>query len=340
MLKAQRIGNMGSWTMDLRRRTFVASPQALVIYGTDPAHPEMTLEEADALVVPEDRALVREAVRRGASTGEPSDLRCRVLNPVRGVRHLHVRAEFEPEDGQFVRCVGMVVDETDLVEAQRDRDRLVSVLEATPDIVSMANPRGEVFYYNRAGYEVLGLPEDAPLADAIGRVHPEWAVRIVKEQGIPVAIAQGRWLGETAVYGADGREIPMSQMILSHHGADGQLMYLSTILRDISERKVAEAALREQGRVLAEAQELSRMGNWRIDLPSRQVSWSRGLFPLLGFDPDADQASMENFMASMHPDDRPRMQQTMREHLAGKDGDTRVVDLRVVTPAVLVATTR
>ncbi|WP_066154971.1 PAS domain-containing protein [Hydrogenophaga pseudoflava] len=333
MLKAQRIGNMGSWTMDLRRRTFVASPQALVIYGTDPAHPEMTLEEADALVVPEDRALVREAVRRGASTGEPSDLRCRVLNPVRGVRHLHVRAEFEPEDGQFVRCVGMVVDETDLVEAQRDRDRLVSVLEATPDIVSMANPRGEVFYYNRAGYEVLGLPEDAPLADAIGRVHPEWAVRIVKEQGIPVAIAQGRWLGETAVYGADGREIPMSQMILSHHGADGQLMYLSTILRDISERKVAEAALREQGRVLAEAQELSRMGNWRIDLPSRQVSWSRGLFPLLGFDPDADQASMENFMASMHPDDRPRMQQTMREHLAGKDGDTRVVDHRVVTPA-------
>lgn len=333
MLKAQRIGNMGSWTMDLRRRTFVASPQALVICGTDPAHPEMTLEEADALVVPEDRALVREAVRRGASTGEPSDLRCRVLNPVRGVRHLHVRAEFEPEDGQFVRCVGMVVDETDLVEAQRDRDRLVSVLEATPDIVSMANPRGEVFYYNRAGYEVLGLPEDAPLADAIGRVHPEWAVRIVKEQGIPVAIAQGRWLGETAVYGADGREIPMSQMILSHHGADGQLMYLSTILRDISERKVAEAALREQGRVLAEAQELSRMGNWRIDLPSRQVSWSRGLFPLLGFDPDADQASMENFMASMHPDDRPRMQQTMREHLAGKDGDTRVVDHRVVTPA-------
>ena len=333
MLKAQRIGNMGSWTIDLRRRRFIASPQALVIYGTDPARPELTLEEADALVVPEDRALVREAVRRGTATGEPCDLRCRVVNPVRGVRHLHVRAEFEREDGQFVRCVGMVVDETDLVEAQRERDRLVSALEATPDIVSMANPQGEVFYYNRAGYEVLGLPEDAPLADAIGRVHPEWAVRIVKEQGIPVAIAQGRWLGETAVYGADGHEIPMSQMILSHRGADGELMYLSTILRDISERKAAEAALREQGRVLAEAQELSRMGNWRIDLQSRQVSWSRALFSLLGFDPDTDQASQENFMASMHPDDRARMQQTMQEHLGGRDGDTRVVEHRVVTPA-------
>jgi PAS domain S-box-containing protein len=333
MLKAQRIGNMGSWTMDLRRRTFVASPQALVIYGTDPARPEMRLEEADALVVPEDRMLVREVVRRGASTGEPCDLRCRVLNPARGVRHLHVRAEFEREDGQFVRCIGMVVDETDLVEAQRDRDRLVSVLEATPDIVSMANPQGEVFYFNRAGYEVLGLPQDAPLADAIAHVHPQWAVRLVKEEGIPVAIAQGRWLGETAVNGADGREIPMSQMILSHHGPDGQLMYLSTILRDISERKAAEAALREQGRMLAEAQELARMGNWRIDLPSRQVFWSRGLFPLLGFDPATDQASQENFMRSMHPDDRLRVERTMQEHLAGRDGDTRVVEHRVVTLA-------
>ncbi|MFC3686406.1 PAS domain-containing protein [Hydrogenophaga luteola] len=332
MLKAQRLGNMGSWTIDLRNRRFVASLQALVIYGTDPARHEMSLDEADALVVPEDRALVREAVRRGAVTGEPCDLRCRVQNPERGVRHLHVRAEFEREDGQFVRCVGMVVDETELVMAQRDRDRLISVLEATPDIVSMANPQGEVFYFNRAGYEVLGLPQDAPLADAIGRVHPQWAVRLVKEEGIPVAIAQGRWLGETAVNGADGREIPMSQMILSHHGSDGQLMYLSTILRDISERKAAEATLREQGRVLAEAQELARMGNWRIDLRLRRVSWSRGLFSLLGYDPDADQASMENFLVSMHPDDRARMERTMQEHLGGKDGDTRVVDHRAVTP--------
>lgn len=332
MLKAQRLGHMGSWTIDLRSRRFVASPQALAIYGTDPGRPEMTLEEADALVVPEDRERVRKAVRRGAVTGEPCDLRCRVLNPERGVRHLHVRAEFEREDGQFVRCVGMVVDETDLVEAQRDRDRLVSVLEATPDIVSMADPQGQVFYFNRAGYEVLGLPQDAPLAGAIGRVHPEWAARLVKEEGIPAAIAQGRWLGETAVNGADGREIPMSQMILSHHGPDGQLMYLSTILRDISERKAAEAALREQGRVLAEAQEVSRTGNWSVDLCSGQASWSKVLFSLLGCEPGVDEASGERFLASVHPDDRARVEAEIAGHMAGTDGETRVVEYRVVTP--------
>lgn len=335
LLKVQEIARMGSWSMDLRSRRFVASPQALAIYGCDPGRPDMSLEEADALVVPEDRALVRAVVRRGADTGEPCDLRCRILNPQRGVRHLHVRAEFEREDGQFVRCVGMVVDETELVEAQRERDRLVSVLEATSDIVSMADPQGQVFYFNRAGYEVLGLPPGAPLADTIGRVHPEWAARLVKEEGIPAAIAQGRWLGETAVLDAAGREVPMSQLIMSHHGPDGQLMYLSTILRDISERKAAELALREQGRVLAEAQEVSRTGNWSVDLASGQASWSRALFSLLGYDPDTDQPSGERFLASVHPDDRARVERNIREHMGGSDGEMRVVEYRVVTPAGL-----
>lgn len=332
LLKAERIGHMGSWSMDLRARSFTASPQALAIYGTDPQRRQMTLDEADALVVPEDRELVRASVRRGVQTGEPCELRCRILNPERGVRHVHVRAEFELEDGQYVRCVGMVLDETDLVEAQRDRDRLVSVLEATTDIVSMADPQGEVFYFNRAGYEILGLKPGSPLTEVIGRVHPGWASERVRNEGIPHAIAHGSWLGETAVLDFSGRERPMSQMILAHRGPDGEIAYISTILRDIAERKAAEAALRDQGRLLAEAQEIARLGNWRIDLPSRRAVWSRALFTLLGYDPDTDRASVDSLLVSLHPDDRPRLELLMQELPVGQDGDTRVLEHRVITP--------
>ncbi len=328
--EAQRIGRMGSWDFDIDKGLVTWSDEVHRIHGTDPKHFQPSFEAFLALVHPEDRARVQAAYGDSLERRTLYATHYRLQGADGRTKHLRVRGETEWTDGRPVRTVGMVVDETDLVEAQRERDRLVSVLEATSDIVSMADPQGRVFYFNRAGYEVLGLAPDAPLADAIGRVHPGWAARKVQEEGIPQAIAQGRWLGETAVCGADGREIPMSQLILSHHGPDGQLMYLSSILRDISERKAAEAALLEQGRVLAEAQELSRMGNWRIDLPSRQVSWSRALFPLLGFDPDTEQASQQNFMTSMHPDDRLRMERTMQEHLGGQDGDTRVIEHRVL----------
>ena len=333
LLKAQRISHMGSWTIDLRSRRFAASPQALVIYGTDPGRPDFTLEEADALVLPEDRALVREAVRRGADTGEPCDLRCRILNPERGVRHLHVRAEFEREDGQFVRCVGMVLDETELVEAQRERDRLISVLEATSDIVSMADPQGRVFYFNRAGYEMLGLSLDTPLADVIERVHPPWAASKVREEGIPAAVQHGRWLGETAVYNARGQETPMSQLIIAHHGPDGQLMYLSSILRDISERKTAETVIGLERARLDEAQAVALIGSWSVDLPEGQVSWSNHHYEVLGYEPGQVTPSIEAYLSVVHPDDLARVKAHVESTGSHLGADVMKIEHRIVTPA-------
>jgi PAS domain S-box-containing protein len=331
--EAQRIGHMGSWdhVIDTGRVTW--SDEVHRIHETDPDRFEPSFEAFLAMAHPDDRARVQAAYQTSLEQRIPYATRCRIRLADGRIKHLRVRGETEWKHDRPVRTVGMVIDETDLVEAQEARDRLVSVLEGTSDIVSMADPEGRVFYFNRAGYETLGLPLDTPLADVIGRVHPEWAARVVREQGIPAAIERGRWLGETAVYGGDGREIPMSQLILSHHGPDGRLMYLSTILRDISERKVAETALREQGRVLAEAQEVSRMGNWSIDLPMGSVVWSQALFPILGFNPASDPATVENFMLSVHPDDRARVNQTIQEHLQGTDGEMRVLEHRVVTPA-------
>jgi PAS domain-containing protein len=88
---------------------------------------------------------------------------CRLALPGGRIKHLRVRGETEWQADRPVRTVGMVMDETDLIEAQVARDRLATVMEATSDIVSMADPQGRVFYFNRAGYQMLGLPLDQPL---------------------------------------------------------------------------------------------------------------------------------------------------------------------------------
>ena len=73
---------------------------------------------------------------------------------------------------------------------------------------------------------------------------PEWALREVERVGIPFAVEYGAWNGETALLGRDGREIPVSQVIIAHKNARGEVEHLSTIMRDITERKEAEDALR------------------------------------------------------------------------------------------------
>ena len=55
-----------------------------------------------------------------------------------------------------------------------------------------------------------------------------------------VAAQHGVWSGETALLHRDGREIPVSQVIVAHKGGEGNVEYFSTIARDISQNKALE----------------------------------------------------------------------------------------------------
>jgi PAS domain S-box-containing protein len=74
--------------------------------------------------------------------------------------------------------------------------------------------------------------------------HPDWAYEKIRSIGIPTAVSDGIWEAETAVVQGDGIEIPVSQVLISHLDANGNLEYLSTIIRDITAPKRAEEELR------------------------------------------------------------------------------------------------
>ncbi|MBW4674475.1 MAG: AAA family ATPase [Desmonostoc geniculatum HA4340-LM1] len=129
--------------------------------------------------------------------------------------------------------------------AEKDRDRLIAMLEATTDYVGTADSLGNVLWNNVQFRKLLGVSTDTDLSTfSIPNYHPQWALEIIQNQGIPAAIRDGTWVGETALLDSDGREIPVSQMIIAHKATDGSVEYLSTIIRDISEAKHREAELK------------------------------------------------------------------------------------------------
>jgi diguanylate cyclase (GGDEF)-like protein/PAS domain S-box-containing protein len=135
---------------------------------------------------------------------------------------------------------------------EKEQARLVAIIEATPDMVSTATTDGRVLYCNPAGLRMLGMENGAdPSTIQIRAAHPEWAGRLVMEEGIPHAISHGTWSGETAFLRRDGREIPISQVIIAHKVASGSVEYLSTIARDITLRKEYEKRITRLNRVYA-----------------------------------------------------------------------------------------
>ena len=127
--------------------------------------------------------------------------------------------------------------------SEEERARLVQVLEATSDYVGISEPTGKIIYMNAAGRRLTGAPESGDVGKSTIDVHPQWASERVEGEGRRAAERDGLWHGESALLGADGTEIPVSQVITAHKGPNGTIRFFSTIARDIRDRKAYEERL-------------------------------------------------------------------------------------------------
>src|SRR6266581_7333023 len=109
--------------------------------------------------------------------------------------------------------------------AEEERVRLVQILEATSDYVCMTDPAGTITYLNAAGRKLIGAPESQGAGKSAGEIYPAWARELIEREGTPAASRDGVWTGETAILGADGTQIPVSQVIIAHRGPDGEIRF-------------------------------------------------------------------------------------------------------------------
>lgn len=130
-------------------------------------------------------------------------------------------------------------------KAQAERELLITILESTSDLVCTVGPDDRLTFLNQAGRRLLGMGATEALGDrTIADLHPAWAMEKIRSEGLPAAAASaGVWEGENAVLHRDGRQIPVSQVILCHGRRDDFVGHYSIIMRDITEYKRSEAAL-------------------------------------------------------------------------------------------------
>ena len=143
--------------------------------------------------------------------------------------------------------------EAEIVERKRiekEQARLVAIIEATPDMVATGSPDAIALYCNPAGLRMLAFETGQDVSNMnINTMYPDLVSTMIREQAIPHAIEHGSWSGEAVLLRRDGREIPVSQVIIAHRGGDGSVEYLSTIARDITLQKEHEERITRPNRV-------------------------------------------------------------------------------------------
>jgi PAS domain S-box-containing protein len=234
-------------TLDLEGRVEIWNPAAESIFGW----PQQEVIGRPLPIVPDDRhdefERELEATRQGGVTSgvETEGLHRDGSRVAVSISTAALRSPTGEVHGE----VKLIRDVTERRRAEEVQRRLTAILEATPDMVSTADPLGRILFLNRAGRKLLGI-EDEDLSDRlITGFHPDWAASLILREAIPTALRRGSWSGETAVLRTDGREVPVLQSIIAHPDLSGEVEYLSTVVRDITGRKRIE----EIQRFLSEA---------------------------------------------------------------------------------------
>lgn len=89
-------------------------------------------------------------------------------------------------------------------------------------------------------------------------------------------------------------------------------------LEATSERATVDLLLKKSESKLKEAQEIAHIGHWNLDIINNKLEWSDEIFKILGMDPAKFEATYENFLNAIHPDDREIVNKSYTESLENK----------------------
>jgi PAS domain S-box-containing protein len=100
-------------------------------------------------------------------------------------------------------------------------------------------------------------------------------------------------------------------------------------IRDITERKFAEAKILENDFILSQSQRLAHIGSWGWDLVGT-LQWSDETYRIYGVVPDTITLTPETMLELIHPEDRQRIRKWFDDCKAGKSPD--YLEYRTVLP--------
>jgi two-component system sensor kinase FixL len=163
---------------------------------------------------------------------------------------------------------------------------LAAIADSTDDAIVGKNLEGIVISWNRAAEQMFGYPATEIIGQSISRIIPP--DRLAEEGSVLERVRRGEKLVhfETTRRRKDGRIIPVSLTISPIRGADGRIIGVSKIARDLSEVARVDHELHRREALLRSILETVPDALVVIDEGGLIQSFSTAAERLFGFRPD------------------------------------------------------
>jgi PAS domain S-box-containing protein len=242
------MAKVGGWELDLSTKEVIWTEEVGRIHGVEPGY-KLKLEEAMNFYAPESRPALEEALKKAAKTGEPYDLESLFI-PLSSKDRIWVRSLGKAvySGGKIVKLVGTFqnIDKYKRAEeALRESEaRYRELFEAESDaIVLIDNATGNILEANSATVALYGYDHAELLTkrNTDLSAEPEETQRVT--HGTPIISDQVVTIPLRLHRKKDGTVFP-TEITGRFFIREGRSVHIVAI-RDITERKQAEDALRE-----------------------------------------------------------------------------------------------
>jgi len=212
-------------------------------------------------------------------------------------------------------CLGWRGSNHDITARKRDEARLRAseqrfhrLFETSRDALMVFEPSGGTFIdANRATLELFGAAnKEAFTRLAPWDISPEYQMdgRASQEKAcemIGIALTEGSHFFEWQHRHLDGSPFIAEVLLTRFEASEGKMLVQASV-RDISERKHEQEALRVSEERLRLAQEGAHVGIWEWDMRTDALWWSAEYERLYGASPGGAR-SFEDWRSRVHPDD-------------------------------------
>jgi PAS domain S-box-containing protein len=249
LAEVQQLARLGSWQLDGTTGKVLWSDELWRIFGLAPQEFGPTFEEFLTMVHPEDRHLIRSVEEKSRENSAEFAYDYRIIHSDGSLRFLRGHGKVvRDNDGRVVRIGGADQDITELKQAEEKQresgEWLRVILTASRDGIVIED-NGTVVYTNNSYAQMLGYDSSEELTglDTSRLLPPDEYERLTK---YGEARSRGDWapaIYEFTAKRKDGSAIKLEASVSTSTVAGKT--YISTAVRDIAERKQAEAALQE-----------------------------------------------------------------------------------------------